>query len=73
MKTKINNKFVIEDRYDVVTNSPYFDIYENSDEETYGEWIGDMDFYDLLEEGLIDIDGNLDIDGIDEYITETFS
>lgn len=72
MKTKINGKFVIEDRYDVVTNSHYFDIYGNSDEETYGEWIGDMDFDDLWEEGLMDDDGNLDIDGIERYITETF-
>ena len=72
MKTKINDKFVIEDRYDVVTNSHYFDIYENSDEETYGKWVGDMDFDDLCEEGLIDDDGNIDIDGIEEYITERF-
>lgn len=71
MATKVGD-YIVKQCYDIETDSTFFDVYVSSEHELYGEYVGEISMEDAQANNLIDDDGNINVDEMEEYIFTEF-
>ena len=67
MATKVGD-YIVKKCFDTDTNRDILDVYVSSDEEVYGEYVGEISMEEAIANNLIDEDGEIDIDNMTDYI-----
>ena len=67
MGTKVGN-YIVEKCFDMDTNRDFFEVYESTEDELFGEYVGAIQMKDAIANRLIDDDGEIDINKMEYYI-----
>jgi hypothetical protein len=67
MCIKVDN-YLVKKCYDTDTNRSFFDVYVSTDNELFGEYVGEISMDDAIANNLIDEDGEIDVDKMGYYI-----